>query len=227
MRIFKSLKTALKRPEDVISLELESLDKFPKEIFEFKNLRRLSLPWIKKISTKIDKLDKLEVLKFDYGQVQLPKSVGNIKTLKELHWSAFRKGIGLELPKEIGQLENLEILNLFCSKIKFIPEEIFKLKKLRGLSIQGCDYLTELPKEIQGLENLEVLIVSMSKFIKLPFEITNLKKLKIFDFSKTPLEKQAKNKSEKTLGMLIKRLNKGNLSKIDKIKQFNEFFGYK
>lgn len=195
MNVFRSLQSALKAPGQVRALELADQDRLPEQVFEFEQLIALSLPWIKRLPKKIGKLKKLEVLSLAHGQAQLPASVGELSNLRELYYSAFRKG--LEVPKEIGKLKKLRILNLFCSKITSIPNEVYSLENLEILSIQECHALEELPAEIGGLKKLRVLIACDSVLSRIPFEVVQLAGLEIFDFDRTPLAKRASIKSIK------------------------------
>ena len=57
-------------------------------------------------------------------------SIGNLKSLKELHLSYNQIK---EIPKEIWELKNLRELYLYKNQIKEIPKEIGKLKNLKWL----------------------------------------------------------------------------------------------
>ncbi len=60
------------------------------------------------------------------------------------------------LPKEIGQLQNLQILNSENNQLTTLPKEIGKLQNLQELHLQN-NQLTTLPEEIGQLQNLKVL----------------------------------------------------------------------
>jgi hypothetical protein len=78
-------------------------------------------------------------------------------------------------------------------KSRFIPNQVFELRNLRVLSIQGmdCDYgdttscwmIREIPKQISKLQNLETLQLNVNAIRTIPKEITELKKLKILDLT--------------------------------------------
>lgn len=85
------------------------------------------------------------------------------------------------IPKEIGQLLNLQSLNLMLNFIKIIPKEIGKLLNLKELYLSHND-ITVIPKEIGKLLNLEELYLSNNNITKIPKEIgklLNLKKLNL------------------------------------------------
>ena len=65
------------------------------------------------------------------------------------------------LPARLGELVNLEVLELAClEKVEDLPEEIGALGKLRELVIDngnGCSMNVALPRSVGRLENLRVL----------------------------------------------------------------------
>jgi hypothetical protein len=87
--------------------------KFPKEVFIFKNIRNLFLGMrgFKNIPSEINTLTKLERIDFQHSALET-------------------------LPKEITQLNNLkEIILLYCTNFKKLPDEICDLKNLNFLQI--------------------------------------------------------------------------------------------
>ncbi|WP_420920192.1 leucine-rich repeat domain-containing protein, partial [Leptospira santarosai] len=60
------------------------------------------------------------------------------------------------LPNEIGQLENLQYLNLENNQLKTLPNEIGRLQNLKVLNLGGNQLVT-LPQEIVGLKHLQIL----------------------------------------------------------------------
>ncbi len=105
------------------------------------------------------------------------------------------------LPRSIGNLYNLKILNV-CSFtdrdfylvarqkicLKVLPDSIGNLKNLRILDLSHNDLRT-LPDSIGDLKNLEELDLSSNySFSKLPDSIGNLEKLEKLDLKETNLE---------------------------------------
>ena len=80
------------------------------------------------------------------------------------------------LPKEIGNLKNLNELNLNENKLTSIPKEIGLLKNLKKLSFE-YNNLTSIPKEIGLCKNLKDLDLSGNNLTSLPKEIEDLPKL--------------------------------------------------
>ncbi len=85
--------------------------------------------------------------------------------------------LGLKfLPREIGQLNNLRLLNVYKNQLKFLPREIGRLTNLLELNVRN-NQLTELPREIKFLNNLDTVNVSDNQLTFLPQEIKFLNKL--------------------------------------------------
>ncbi len=96
-----------------------------------------------------------------------------------------------ELPTEIGTLgDRLLGLNLAYNRLRSLPPEIGKLKRLRTLILTFND-LTELPSEIGQLTNLETLFVAgwhrSNSLRRLPDEIKHLGNLKQLDLRGNPI----------------------------------------
>ncbi|GKC13791.1 disease resistance TIR-NBS-LRR class family protein, partial [Tanacetum coccineum] len=86
-----------------------------------------------------------------------------------------------EFPKDLGQLECLEELYLYSTKIKHLPDSICMLKCLKSLRVDNGDLLEKLPEDLGKLECLEKLYVSSKKIEYLPDSICMLKRLKWLD----------------------------------------------
>jgi internalin A len=81
-----------------------------------------------------------------------------------------------ELPPEIGQLINLQVLYLSDNQLSALPPEIGQLVNLQELYLFG-NQLTELPPEIGQLANLQVLEIYYNRLSALPPEIGQLANL--------------------------------------------------
>jgi internalin A len=105
----------------------------------------------------------------------------NEELLEVIEYAATNKSIELDLscenittlPSEIGQLINLEKLNLRYNQLTSLPREIGKLTNLNFLYLYG-NKLVSLPSEIGQLVNLKILNVNGNKLISLPKEIGQL-----------------------------------------------------
>ncbi|GKG18387.1 disease resistance TIR-NBS-LRR class family protein, partial [Tanacetum coccineum] len=76
-----------------------------------------------------------------------------------------------EFPKDIGQLECLEELYLYSTKIKHLSDSICMLKCLKSLAINDGDLLEKLPEDLGKLECLEELCLSSTQIKHLPDSI--------------------------------------------------------
>jgi Leucine-rich repeat (LRR) protein len=104
---------------------------------------------------------------------ELPKEIGQLQKLEILFLSHNRL---VKLPKEIGQLKNLKQLDLSYNSLIELPKEIGQLKNLNYLSL-SYNSLVELPKEIGRLQNLKYLYIRNNFLEELPPEIGQLKNL--------------------------------------------------
>ena len=89
------------------------------------------------------------------------------------------------LPKEIGNLKNLEWLFLGNNQLTTLPPEIWKLTNLRMLALRG-NKLTNLLPKIGRLKNLKRLNLYYNQLTTLPPEIGKLKNLKDLDLRGNP-----------------------------------------
>ena len=105
----------------------------------------------------------------------IPKEVFNLNRLELLR--IYVEDL-TELPKEIGNLNNLEWLTIECPNLKELPKEIGNLNNLKSLTIE-CSNLKELPKEIGNLNNLERLTIECHNLKELPKEIWNLSEFEV------------------------------------------------
>ncbi|KAJ4781970.1 CC-NBS-LRR disease resistance protein [Rhynchospora pubera] len=151
----------------------------------------------------ISKVEHLRALDMDYQfNDALPYSLGNMKHLRYLfvggaivkqispqsifscyslriliiHLSGYR----MEL-QEIGNLNNLEFLELYMSGIPVqLPDSVTLLKKLRVLEIMGHTENFELPECIGNLVEIHRIVIATTVLKELPNSIcrlTNLKEL--------------------------------------------------
>ena len=155
-------------------------------------------------------------------------------------WNFYEQVLSLDLsfnhlqsiPKEIGNLRRLTILNLEHNEVMKIPEEIGKLRALKVLklnqnklttlpdSIENCFnlkmlYLNDnnmvmLPQSIGKCINLELLRLENNNLIELPLSIAQLKEtLSCVDVTNNPklaiIPEKVQGNSEVTMWILIFR----------------------
>ena len=102
------------------------------------------------------------------------------------------------LPKEIGQLTNLTLLNLWDNQLKSLPKEIGQLTNLTSLRLLKTQ-LTSLPKEIGQLTKLSKLSLFNNQLTSLPKEIGQLTKLTELDLSENKFSNSEKERIKNLL----------------------------
>ncbi|MFW9876799.1 MAG: leucine-rich repeat domain-containing protein [Candidatus Thorarchaeota archaeon] len=192
-------------PLEIIDLdELEilfvymSINSIPQEIFSHKTLKVLSIDGANLVDfPKINSINrKIEFLAISNSSLRkISNSIGNLKSLKELHLN----GNQLEkIPNEFNILISLETLDLVKNKINELPNTINNLKSLTELNL-AYNELQTLPNSINSFSSLQNLILFQNPITTLPESLLELKNLKNLDLRKT----QVNNQSE-----LIKNLRK-------------------
>jgi len=125
----------------------------------------------------IGRLEDLQYLDLSATEklVNLPEEIGDLANLNKLDLQ--RSGI-TSLPPSIGRLKNLQVLNLSSAKeLVNLPEEIGNLTSLCSLSLYGSN-ITSLPPSIGRLKNLQVLnLMCTEELVNLPEEIGDLTSL--------------------------------------------------
>jgi hypothetical protein len=104
---------------------------------------------------------------------ELPESIGNLTNLEELNLSNNQL---TALPESIGNLTNLRTLNLGFNQLTTIPVSIGNLTNLGTLNL-GFNQFTALPESIGDLTNLVELNLTENQLTELPESIGNLTNL--------------------------------------------------
>ncbi|XP_048135677.1 uncharacterized protein LOC115725865 [Rhodamnia argentea] len=86
-------------------------------------------------------------------------------------------------PSFFDYMPALEILNLSRTRIKSLPESLFRLSRLKRLFLNHCELLTVLPPKIGELQQLEVLDLEGTEIMDLPKEVAKLTKLTCLEVS--------------------------------------------
>src|SRR5437868_5687696 len=80
------------------------------------------------------------------------------------------------IPTELGQLNNLQYLNIFNNKLQSIPIELGQLNNLQDLNIYN-NQLQSIPSELRQLNNLRQLNIHNNQLQSIPTELGQLNNL--------------------------------------------------
>jgi Leucine-rich repeat (LRR) protein len=105
------------------------------------------------------------------------------------------KGI-TNIPNEIYKLKKIKSLNLDSNKIKKLPENIGKLQKLEKLSLAN-NQLKQIPSSIVKILNLSYLDLSNNDLESLPDNIDKLKCLSLLDLRENNFSKEEQKRIKK------------------------------
>ncbi len=114
---------------------------------------------------------------YNDGIDSLPAEIGNLSNLNSLNLGYSSITF---FPSEMSNLSNLETLNLWYSNLTTLPVEITEIPNLKTLNL-GNNALTSLPVEIGSLSNLRTLDLGGNDFISVPSEIGSLSNLETLD----------------------------------------------
>jgi Leucine-rich repeat (LRR) protein len=161
----------------------EHEDVLPDALFELITLRVLRIRNfnIQHISEKLGKLKNLLNLELsNLPLVDLPKSLGDLENLDSLTLRALEDL--MELPKEMGALKKLTKLELFnLPEITVLPSSIGQLTQLEKLKLFGLS-IDEIPEDISNLSKLVSLSLEDLDLTHLPdglYRLPALSKLKL------------------------------------------------
>lgn len=140
----------------------------PDEIYNFKNLKELSIPNSNitgGISSRLSELVNLEVINLhtnpNFGGT-IPDQIGNLTRLKHLDISG--SGITGPLPASLSNLINLEELTIAWNKIEgTIPTEIGNLNKLNMIWAQTNRLTGTIPVNMGTMPKLVHLLLSSNQ----------------------------------------------------------------
>lgn len=159
-KLYTSINDALQQPLDVIYLTLDF------RVLPAKDAARLAT------------LKNLKVLHLNYFKNDtIPNSVFQLKNLRELRiigasfFGDYKPKTGGKyyplraIPSAIGNLTQLEILDLSHHTINYLPSTIGQLTRLKVLNL-GHNVLEKLPETIAQLSQLRILYLNWNKLDK-------------------------------------------------------------
>ncbi len=139
---------------------------------------------------KLEYLDKATGINLEQKRiVKIPKEIGWLYNLELLN---LNNNLIKELPSSFKNLRNLKTLFLVNNKFEIFPNVILKLYNLEELSL-SYNKITNIPKDISNLKNLKQLYLNNNKLKDIPKEIGLLDKLTFLslngnDIQEIPIE---------------------------------------
>lgn len=138
--------------------------------------------WCTQNAEKINNITRLSL--WGNQLTNLPKEIGNLNQLQGLY---LEQNELESLPKEIGNLSKLEYLSLHINQFKSLPSELGSLSRLRVLILHH-NQLEELPDWIGNFSEMRYLSLNNNRLTKLPKEIGNLTKMTSLALSDNPFK---------------------------------------
>ncbi|MFX0175892.1 MAG: leucine-rich repeat domain-containing protein [Candidatus Hodarchaeota archaeon] len=222
--------TDLKNLEE-LDLALTNLASIPPSIQNLTSLREINLEnnHLTVLPEEIGDLRLLEKINLENNPiVSLPNTLCNLESLRELYLEApaiFYKGNLKRLPKNFGDLKNLEILDLSSCELKQLPLSIGNLISLKVLDLYNNN-LSSLPDSIGNLKLLEYLNLENNNINSLPDSVGDLVNLKKIKLSNNLLQKKGSEKF-KALAFKSKGTRYERLMRISETLKLEESLEYK
>ena len=132
-------------PDDVYHLKLKKnkSNTLPEEIFQFKNLRSLSVSGMKldSLPEEIATFKKLEFIDFSKNNIEtLPLTFCELKSLEII---VANQNPLAYLPYCLGNLINLVAIDLWDTEVSTLPESLEDVKSLKVVDFQGIELRQE------------------------------------------------------------------------------------
>ncbi|PKI39293.1 hypothetical protein CRG98_040349 [Punica granatum] len=193
--------SSTKKPVKLKVLDLSSCHKLTTtpDLSMFKHLERLILEDSQRLSafhpTMVDHLQCLSSLNLKgcWRVTNLPERLGSMTKLMELIIDGtsiiqLPDSIGVAtLPNSVGNLNNMEVLNINSSNISHFPSSLGKLGKLKEINASKCKNLEgDIPAELGKLFSLEVLRLDGTNIKGIPETIRGLPHLQTLHLAGCP-----------------------------------------
>ena len=121
---------------------------------------------------------------------EIPSEIFYCKKLKRLN---LLKAFNLKkIPENIGELKELEYINVALTSIENIPESIGNLKNLKYFYAFATS-IVSVPESIGNCEGLIILDLHSTDIMKIPDSVTKLKNLKSLDLGYTKVTSLPEN----------------------------------
>ncbi|MCI8326693.1 MAG: GTP-binding protein [Lachnospiraceae bacterium] len=157
-----------------------------KEFYQYADqMRCLFVDHFAELPDEITKMRDLRSLELrGCNPENILEKIGNLRDLENLNLNQAELS---ELPEEIGKLSNLRELHLMDTGISSFPKSIANLKSLQYLGMNETK-IREIPEEIFELEELRSLYLGRTEISILPEGLKKLKKLEHLAIWETQLQ---------------------------------------
>jgi Leucine-rich repeat (LRR) protein len=140
----------------------------------------LDMPDTTKFYQNLANMQSVQSLTLDYSEGIIPSSVGELENLETLQIGEHKNSV---LPASIGKLKHLKTLTIGKGELSAIPVGISQLDSLLEIYINENAAIESLPIELGALQNLEVADFSLNGLKSVPAEIYKCKNLKILQLA--------------------------------------------
>jgi hypothetical protein len=192
----------------IIAINETLINELPENITNNKNLAVLTLKdnsKLKKIVETFSYFPKLQRLIIqNNSSIDKIPSISELKNLRELHLNQYSKVI----PEGVFKLKKLKELTLGSIRDNsgiILPEALGNLTNLEYLAIYHSNF-SELPDSIENLKNLKNLNLYNTWIDVLPSELRSLSKLEKIDVGGVKYKPYTHKKVERALKKLVKAL---------------------
>ena len=156
------------------------------------------------------------------GIDSLPDELSELSNLRflalnNIYWDDILENGFTKLPDSIGNLINLQELDLSRGSIRVLPDSIGNLTNLHKLDLSSSP-IRVLPNSIGNLTNLQSLDLNYTQISELPDSIENLKKLKSLDLRHCHLKAISHSVVALELPFVVKRSSTTNGINLYKVK---------
>lgn len=171
-----------------------AVESFPESMGNLKALQKISCMGISTLPDSFTELESLTAIHFSNTQLtKLPSNLGNLTNLDRLEIDGSEI---VELPESITHLQNLRVLKLTYGKLGNLPDKIGDLKNLQFIYLDN-NAIEALPESLANLEKLRTLDLGHNKLTGIPEGILELPELKELDLEGQYFDQELANKLKK------------------------------
>lgn len=134
----------------------------------------------------------LEVFKLDLSKQKLSEIPAEVFEMKNLNVLVLQRNKIKSLPDNFDQLPHLQIVDMERNKIDSLPPSLFQCKGMKELHF-GMNQIRTIPDEISKLEQLRVLDIWSNDLNYYSSELQHLKHLELLDIRAILINDEIKN----------------------------------